>query len=228
MTCGRGSSNTRAARTCSTRSSCTGCTASRPPSAVASCSARVSSAWHGRRSRKLAPELSAEEVELAWRVGVAERVPEAAVEAAGEAYLALLGAFERRWGRGARPRAARDLARLARAGLGDGAGSNRRARLSVSSRACPRTSSRGAGSGAGWRSPGARPRAGWRASRAERPRSPSAWRRCSPSRRRIGHHCSTASPRRPRSTSPSSTPPAPSPGAPGTSSPRTERSSCGG
>jgi hypothetical protein len=62
---------------------------------------------------KLAPELSAEEVELAWRVGVAERVPEATAEAAGEAYLALLGAFERRWGRGARARAARDLARLA-------------------------------------------------------------------------------------------------------------------
>ncbi len=61
----------------------------------------------------LAPELAAEDVELAWRVGVAERVPEPAVEAAGEAYLGLLEAFERRWGLGARARAARDLARLA-------------------------------------------------------------------------------------------------------------------
>ena len=73
------------------------------------CQLRVSRAAIGR----LAPALAAEDVELAWRVGVAEGVPEAAAEAAGEAYIALLGAFERRWGRGARARAARDLARLA-------------------------------------------------------------------------------------------------------------------
>ena len=73
------------------------------------CQLRVARAAIG----KLAPDLSAEEVELAWRVGAAEGVPEAAVAAAGEAYLALLGAFERRWGRVSRAQAARDLARLA-------------------------------------------------------------------------------------------------------------------
>jgi glycosyltransferase involved in cell wall biosynthesis len=61
---------------------------------------------------RIAPGLSEDEVELAWQVGAAEAVSGPAVEAA-DAYVALLYAFEERFGRGARPRAARDLARVA-------------------------------------------------------------------------------------------------------------------
>jgi glycosyltransferase involved in cell wall biosynthesis len=71
---------------------------------------RVARGFIGR----VAPELRPAEVDLAWRIGAAEQVePDAANEAVG-AYLALVDAFERRFGRGARRRAARDLARMAK------------------------------------------------------------------------------------------------------------------
>ena len=66
-----------------------------------------------RQIAGLAPALSPAEVELAWRVGVAEQVDAAEAEAAAAAYVELARSFERRWGRAARSRAARDLARLA-------------------------------------------------------------------------------------------------------------------
>ncbi len=73
------------------------------------CQLRVARAAIGRE----APDLSPEGSELAWRVGVAEPIAAGEASAAADAYLELLGAFEARWGRGARPRAARDLMRLA-------------------------------------------------------------------------------------------------------------------
>ena len=66
-----------------------------------------------RRIADLAPELSAGEVELAWRVGSADAIDPGESEAAADAYLALLAAFERRHGAGARAQAARDVARVA-------------------------------------------------------------------------------------------------------------------
>ena len=66
-----------------------------------------------RRIAALAPELSADEVELAWRVGSADAIDPGESEAAADAYLALLAAFERRDGTGARAQAARDVARVA-------------------------------------------------------------------------------------------------------------------
>jgi glycosyltransferase involved in cell wall biosynthesis len=61
----------------------------------------------------VAPSLSSDEVELAWRVGAGEEVePEAALSAV-DAYLRLADAFERTAGRTARPQAARALLRLA-------------------------------------------------------------------------------------------------------------------
>ena len=60
----------------------------------------------------VAPRLTAEEVEHAWRVGAAEPIMPGDVEPSVASYLELLDAFERRWGRGARARAARDLVRL--------------------------------------------------------------------------------------------------------------------
>ena len=66
-----------------------------------------------RRIADLAPELSADEVELAWRVGSADAIDPGESEAAADAYLALLAAFERRDGAGARAQAARDVARVA-------------------------------------------------------------------------------------------------------------------
>ena len=66
-----------------------------------------------RRIADLAPELSAGEVELAWRVGSADAIDPGESEAAADAYLALLAAFERRDGAGARAQAARDVARVA-------------------------------------------------------------------------------------------------------------------
>jgi glycosyltransferase involved in cell wall biosynthesis len=65
------------------------------------------------RIAALAPELSADEVELAWRVGSADAIDLGESEAAADAYLALLAAFERRDGTGARAQAARDVARVA-------------------------------------------------------------------------------------------------------------------
>ena len=65
------------------------------------------------RIAALAPELSADEVELAWRVGSADAIDPGESEAAADAYLALLAAFERRDGAGAREQAARDVARVA-------------------------------------------------------------------------------------------------------------------
>lgn len=74
----------------------------------------------------LAPGLSASEGQLAWSVGVAERVaPDESGEAA-EAYLELLHAFEERTGGDVRSRAARDLMRLA-----DGAHGAVRARIAA-------------------------------------------------------------------------------------------------
>lgn len=73
------------------------------------------------RISAVAPGLSAEEVELAWSVGVAEGVEADAVAAAADAYLDLLHAFEGRYGRAPRDRAARDLVRLAsRGSVGSG------------------------------------------------------------------------------------------------------------
>ena len=65
------------------------------------------------RIAALAPELSADEVELAWRVGIAEAIDPGESDAAVDAYLTLLAAFERRDGAGARAQAARDVARVA-------------------------------------------------------------------------------------------------------------------
>jgi glycosyltransferase involved in cell wall biosynthesis len=66
-----------------------------------------------RRIADVAPSLSPEAVELAWAVGAAQPVPSEHVAAAVDAYTELVDAFERRWGREARPRAARDVMRLA-------------------------------------------------------------------------------------------------------------------
>ena len=62
----------------------------------------------------VAPELSPAEVELAWRVGVAEPIDPGEAEQAVTAYLDLAAAFEQRAGRGARECAARDVMRVAR------------------------------------------------------------------------------------------------------------------
>jgi glycosyltransferase involved in cell wall biosynthesis len=66
-----------------------------------------------RAISRVAPGLPPDGVELAWRVGAPEPIELAEAEAAALAYLELVGAFEQRWGRDARPRAARDLMRLA-------------------------------------------------------------------------------------------------------------------
>jgi glycosyltransferase involved in cell wall biosynthesis len=62
---------------------------------------------------RIAPDLSPEEAELAWRIGVAEPVSSDEADAATGAYLELVDAFESRFGRAARERAARDLMRIA-------------------------------------------------------------------------------------------------------------------
>jgi glycosyltransferase involved in cell wall biosynthesis len=64
---------------------------------------------------RVAPELSPERAELAWRVGAGEELPEERVEGAATAFLELLEAFERRDGTATRETAARALARAARA-----------------------------------------------------------------------------------------------------------------
>ena len=66
-----------------------------------------------QRIAAVAPELAADEVELAWRVGSADAIDPGESEAAADAYLALLAAFERRAGAGSRAQAARDVARVA-------------------------------------------------------------------------------------------------------------------
>ncbi len=66
-----------------------------------------------RQIADLAPTLSPAEVELAWQIGVAEKVDPAEADAAATAYVELARNFERAWGGAARSRAARDLARLA-------------------------------------------------------------------------------------------------------------------
>jgi glycosyltransferase involved in cell wall biosynthesis len=73
-----------------------------------------------REIARLAPELPPEEVELAWRVGVAEPVPEGERLRAAEAYRTLLASFERAMGRDreVRQAASRALTRLALADSG--------------------------------------------------------------------------------------------------------------
>jgi glycosyltransferase involved in cell wall biosynthesis len=71
-----------------------------------------------RMIASVAPGLSSTEAEFAWRVGVAERIAVEEVEAAVDAYLGLVDAFEQRSERDARPRAARDLVRVARGAPG--------------------------------------------------------------------------------------------------------------
>ena len=60
----------------------------------------------------VAPDLSREEVGLAWQVGAGETVESTSSLAAVDAYLDLVHAYERRAGRAARPAAARTLARF--------------------------------------------------------------------------------------------------------------------
>ncbi len=67
-----------------------------------------------RRIGDVAPALSADAGELAWAVGAAHSVSADDAVAAVDAYLELVDAFEGRWGRDARPRAARDVLRVAR------------------------------------------------------------------------------------------------------------------
>ncbi|HEX4747005.1 MAG TPA: glycosyltransferase [Gaiellaceae bacterium] len=62
----------------------------------------------------IAPGLTESEVELVWRIGAAEHVDPDHAERGVGAYFELLAAFERRHGRAARERAARDLMRVAR------------------------------------------------------------------------------------------------------------------
>ena len=74
-----------------------------------------------RAIAEVAPTLSSGEVGLAWRLGVAEPLRTEEADAAVSAYLELVDGFERRFGRAARPHAARALARLARRVDGVGA-----------------------------------------------------------------------------------------------------------
>jgi glycosyltransferase involved in cell wall biosynthesis len=78
------------------------------------CQLRVAS----RLIRAVAPTLDAGAVDLAWRVGAAEPVSAEEARGAADAYRELVSAFEARWGRDARPHAARDLLRLARSVTG--------------------------------------------------------------------------------------------------------------
>jgi glycosyltransferase involved in cell wall biosynthesis/GT2 family glycosyltransferase len=78
------------------------------------CQLRVAS----RLIQAVAPALDGPAVDLAWRVGAGEPVSAEEAEAAADAYRKLVAAFETRWGRSARKRAARDLLRLARSSTG--------------------------------------------------------------------------------------------------------------
>ena len=66
-----------------------------------------------RQIAAMAPGLSPSEFELAWQVGVAAEIGAGEAEAAAAAYVELARGFEQRWGSAARPRAARELARVA-------------------------------------------------------------------------------------------------------------------
>jgi hypothetical protein len=79
------------------------------------CQLRVAS----RLIRAVAPAFDAGALDLAWHVGAAEPVSSEEAESAAAAYRELLSAFEARWGRNARRRAARDLLRLARIATGN-------------------------------------------------------------------------------------------------------------
>jgi glycosyltransferase involved in cell wall biosynthesis len=74
----------------------------------------------------VAPTLTADEVELAWRVGVGEAVAPGDDGSGVDAYVRLLEAFEQRTGRAARPHAAHALLRFA-----DGLPPTRRARAAA-------------------------------------------------------------------------------------------------
>ena len=76
-----------------------------------------------RAIAEVAPTLSSGEADLAWRLGVAEPLRPGEADPAVAAYLELVEAFERRFGRESRPHAARALAHLAR--RVDGVGSAR-------------------------------------------------------------------------------------------------------
>jgi len=67
-----------------------------------------------REIARVAPELNAEQAELAWHVGAGEALPGERVEDAAAAFVALLEAFEASHGREIRGTAARALARVAR------------------------------------------------------------------------------------------------------------------
>ncbi len=66
-----------------------------------------------REIARIAPTLSSDRAELAWRVGAAESIDPARIEDAADAYLALVGAFEGTGRGGIRETAARSLARAA-------------------------------------------------------------------------------------------------------------------
>jgi glycosyltransferase involved in cell wall biosynthesis len=71
-----------------------------------------------RMIAEVAPDHSSRELELAWRIGVAELIAADDVEAAVDAYLGLVDAFEQRAGPDFRPRAARDVLRVAQSASG--------------------------------------------------------------------------------------------------------------
>jgi glycosyltransferase involved in cell wall biosynthesis len=79
-----------------------------------------------RAIARVAPALAPDAAELAWRVGVSEQLARHEVDAAVDAYLELVAAFERTAGRGARTRSARDLMRVA-----DGVSGQLRARVAA-------------------------------------------------------------------------------------------------
>ena len=66
-----------------------------------------------REIARIAPTLSPDQAELAWRVGAAENIDPARLEDAAGAYLTLVGAFEGTGRSGIRETAARSLARAA-------------------------------------------------------------------------------------------------------------------
>ncbi|MCS7007508.1 MAG: glycosyltransferase, partial [Gaiellaceae bacterium] len=86
-----------------------------------------------REIARMAPELGEEERELAWRVGVAERVGEGERLRAAESYRTLLASFERTVGRDpeVRQAAGRALARLALSSVGSETGAVLRQALSL-------------------------------------------------------------------------------------------------
>jgi glycosyltransferase involved in cell wall biosynthesis len=65
------------------------------------------------RISDVAPAFTQEQVERAWQVGAGSSIDGDVMAEAADAYVELVHAFERRYGRGPRERASRDLARLA-------------------------------------------------------------------------------------------------------------------